>query len=79
VSVIDTATNKFFTRTINVGSFPIGVAVTPNSGNVYIANGNSAGVSVIGPANNKEIDTVPVGTQPYGLAATPDGSRRTST
>jgi YVTN family beta-propeller protein len=74
VSVINTATNKV-TATIPVGSFPLGVTVTPDGGNVYVTNSNSASVSVIDPVSSTVIDTVPVGTQPYSLAATPDGRR----
>jgi YVTN family beta-propeller protein len=74
VSVIDTATNKV-TATISVGSFPLGVTVTPDGGNVYVTNTNSATVSVIDPVSNKVIDRVSVGTQPYSLAAAPDGRR----
>ena len=36
VSVIDTATNTV-TATVPVGSYPIGVAVTPDGTKVYVA------------------------------------------
>lgn len=46
VSVIDTATNTV-TATVNVGSYPIGVAVNPAGTLVYVANSESHTVSVL--------------------------------
>ena len=46
VSIINTSTNTI-AKTVEVGSGPAGIAVTPNSANVYVANGNSNTVSVI--------------------------------
>jgi YVTN family beta-propeller protein len=73
VSVIDTASNTV-TATVSVGTFPNGVAVTPDGARVYVANifGNS--VSVIDTATNI-VTTVPVGPFPFGVAVSPDGAR----
>jgi YVTN family beta-propeller protein len=73
VSVIDTATNTV-TATVFVGTFPNGVAVTPDGAHVYVANifGNS--VSVIDTASNTVTATVLVGPHPFGVAVSPDGA-----
>ncbi|MCK9469445.1 MAG: YncE family protein, partial [Porticoccaceae bacterium] len=41
----------------------------------YIANNSSNTVSVIDTANNTVIDTVTVGSSPFGVAVSPDGAR----
>jgi YVTN family beta-propeller protein len=46
VSVIDSATNAM-TATIPVGSFPFGVAASPDGRKVYITNANTNTASVI--------------------------------
>ena len=57
ISVIDTATNKVI-GTVNVGSFPLGIAVNPDGKKVYVTNsgGDSTNftgtVSVINTATN---------------------------
>ena len=38
----------------------------------YVANAGSSTVSVIDTATNAVVNTVPVGTNPYGVAVTPD-------
>jgi YVTN family beta-propeller protein len=73
VSVIETATNTVI-ATIPAGSFPEGVAVTPDGSKVYVANNTSDTVSVIATASNKVIATIPVGIGPTGVAVTQDGS-----
>jgi len=80
VSVIDTARN-IVTATVDVGSGPEGVAVTPDRKKVYVVNsGNFFGslpgtVSVIDTATNKVIDTVNVGYYPTGIAVNPNGKK----
>jgi gliding motility-associated-like protein len=64
---------------INTGSTPITatITVTPVStatGFAYIPNHDSNNVSVINTATNTVVATIPVGTAPFGVAATPDGS-----
>ncbi|MFD5430138.1 YncE family protein, partial [Streptomyces sp. NPDC127084] len=63
VSVIDTATNTV-SATIDVGSFPIGVAVSPDGTRAYVVNGFSDTVSVIDTATNTVVATVAVGDDP---------------
>ena len=74
VSVIDTATNNV-TATVPVGTYPCGVAVTPDGTKVYVANNGSNTVSVIDTATNNVTATVPVGSYPRGVAVTPDGTK----
>jgi len=57
-----------------VGSFPVGIAITPNGAFAYVANLNSNSVSVINTATNTVTATIMAGTGPYGLAITPDGA-----
>lgn len=59
----------------NVGAFPYGIALDPDSGDLYVANnGEGAGdtVSVLSGANNSLIshsaNTIVVGSSPYGVA-----------
>jgi YVTN family beta-propeller protein len=75
VSVIDTATNAVVGSPIPVGSDvlePVGIAVTPNGASVYVTNSNDRTVSVISTASNTVVDTISVGTNPSGIAITPD-------
>ncbi len=74
VSVIDTA-NDTVVSTVPVGSFPLGVAVSPDGSRVYVTNGGSSSVSVIDAATDTVVSTVTVGTGPAGIAVSPDGSR----
>lgn len=83
VSVVDTGTNSVIT-TIPVGSFPNGVAVTPDGTRAYVINENSNSVSVIDTATNTVISDISVAgpsvtfhplTYPNGVAITPDGTR----
>ncbi len=85
VSVIDTATNAV-TATIPVGGNPIGVAVSPDGSRVYVANACDSGinnctstsstVSVIDTATDQVTGSpIPVGSGPFGIAVSPDGSR----
>ncbi|MDB4900960.1 MAG: beta-propeller fold lactonase family protein [Mucilaginibacter sp.] len=63
---------------INSGSTPITttITVTPVSsatGYAYIPNHDSNNVSVINTTTNAVVATIPVGTSPFGVAASPDG------
>ncbi len=73
VSVIDTSSNTVV-ATVNVGTQPYAVAVTPNGTKAYVANcgGN---VFVIATSNNTVSAKVVVGGCPYDVAITPDGTR----
>jgi YVTN family beta-propeller protein len=77
--VIDTTTNTV-TATVDAGSLPIGVAVTPDGKYVYVANSLGAGpepfpnnnVSVIDTATNRLVATVGVGQFPVAVGIIPD-------
>jgi len=57
------------------GHAPWGVAVNPNTDRVYVANEDSANVSVIDGATNAVVATVPAGYGPYGIAVNPNTNR----
>ncbi len=88
VSVIDTNPTHLTYNTV-VATIPVGqsvgaqVAISPDGSRAYVANFNSNTVSVIDTATNALVDTNPtmagtqsisVGTHPYGVAVSPDGS-----
>ncbi len=60
VSVINTATNAVI-NTINVGTEPVGIDITPGGNLIYVVNKVSNNVSVINVATNTVIDTISVG------------------
>ena len=59
--------------TINVGSGPEGVAVSPDGSSVWVANLDSDTVSRINTTTNA-VTPINVGNNPYGVAVSPDGS-----
>ncbi|WP_144502512.1 YncE family protein [Bacillus thuringiensis] len=59
-------TNLVF-ATIPVGSYPIEVAVNPNTNLIYATNTGSNTVSVIDLNTNSVIATIPVGSYPFGI------------
>ena len=73
VSVIDTTKNTL-AATISVGTFPAGVAITPDGTRVYVANILNS-ISVIDTATNAVVATISSGQFPTGLAIIPDGTR----
>src|ERR1017187_9407135 len=73
VSVIDTSINPVG-ATVNVGSQPYAVAVTPDGTQAYVAN-CGGDVFVIATSNNTVSAKVVVGGCPYDVAITPDGTR----
>jgi YVTN family beta-propeller protein len=62
------------TSTIPVGTYPRGVAFTPDGSTAYVTNAGSDTVSVIAVASGTVTSTIPVGSFPVGVAFTPDGS-----
>ncbi|MFJ9034361.1 Dyp-type peroxidase domain-containing protein [Streptomyces sp. NPDC102274] len=54
---------------------PVGVAVTPDGGSVYVANEVTARVSVISTRTGKITATVPVGQGVFGVTLAPDGKK----
>ena len=62
------------TTTVTVGSYPFGVAVTPNGAYAYVTNQDTNSVSVISTSSNTVTETVTVGSGPFGVAVTPNGA-----
>ena len=61
------ATNNI-TYILDVGSSPVGIAVSPDGTKVYVANYDDNTTSVINTSTNSVIATVPVGTGPNKIA-----------
>ena len=61
-------------KTINVGSYPLGVTITPDGRYIYVANRNSDMVSEISGSDNAVIKNISVESNPWGLAVAPDGA-----
>ena len=73
--MINTATNTV-AKTIQVGSSPSAVAVSPNGTRVYVANTGSNTVSVIDTTKNYQVvGTVAVGSAPTAVAVSPTGAQ----
>jgi YVTN family beta-propeller protein/autotransporter-associated beta strand protein len=73
VSVINTGTNAVVT-TINVGTSPTGIAVSPDGTRAYVTQtGNN--VSVIDTTTNTVVTTLTGFNAPAGVAFSPDGTR----
>ena len=73
VSVMNTSNNTAV-NTVTVGSYPTGVAITPNGSFAYVTDNGSNTVSVIKTSTNTVVKTVTVGSTPEGVAITPNGS-----
>ncbi len=68
ISVINTSTNMVTdTITTNVGFGPAGIAITPDPF-VYFPNRGSNTVSAVNTATNDVVATIPVGSNPFGIA-----------
>jgi YVTN family beta-propeller protein len=77
VSVIDTTSDKV-TGTVNLGgSFPVGIAVTPDGTRAYVSVGQNGNpfVAVVDTATDAVSATIAVGNMPTLLAITPNGGR----
>ena len=72
VSVINTVTDKVI-ATIPVGSYPNGVAVSPNGRRVYVGNEGSASLSVIDTKTNAMIATIGTRDVVVGLRRSREG------
>lgn len=59
---------------IRVGNRPVGIAVHPNMGRLYVANKDSDSVSVVDTSSNTQVKVIPVGREPAGVAAHPAGT-----
>src|SRR5204862_209784 len=71
VSVINTSTDEV-TTSIDVGSTPHGLAITPDGSQVLVAGFGTDQVEAIDTGSNQVIWQVPV-PQPHNLAITTDG------
>ena len=69
------AVNNSITSTIDVGSNPYGVCISPDGKNVYISNLVDTTVSVINTVTNTTVTKIAVGTLPLGISITPDGAK----
>jgi YVTN family beta-propeller protein len=54
---------------------PMGVALDPARGRLYVSTGRGGTVAVISPQDGKLISEVAVGARPWGLALSADGTR----
>ena len=66
VTVIDTVTGAF--SNVDVGSASVGLAVTADGGYVYVTAYYADSVKVIDTGSNTVIDSLDVGSGPYGVA-----------
>ena len=53
----------------------MGVAVSPDGALVYVATGRGGTVVALNAASGSAVNSVTVGTRPWGIALSPDGSR----
>jgi YVTN family beta-propeller protein len=74
VSVIET-TNYQLVASVPVGLNPIGLSISPNGNNVYVANSSPGTVSIIDTATNQVTQTINVGISPFAVSVSSDGSR----
>jgi YVTN family beta-propeller protein len=74
VIVIDTSSNTELGTQITVGSSPLGLAITPDGKEIYVANNDQAGsVSVIDSSTNSVVATLSGMAYPFAAAFSPDG------
>jgi len=66
VSFFDAETLKE-TRTVTVGRRPWNMALTPDGGKLYVANGRSNSVSVIDTRSGAKITDIAVEDLPWGV------------
>jgi gliding motility-associated-like protein len=74
ISLINTQTNTI-AGSIQVGTQPKGIALSPDGSRAYVVNEYSDNVSVINTSTNTVIAAITVDTNPEGVAVSPDGSR----
>ncbi len=67
--------SKSVTGTFDVGSRPVGIAVTQDGSKVYVSNELDNSVTVFNTGTIGPPVTTLVGTSPSGMAVSPDGSR----
>ena len=74
VDVMNAGTGQIVT-TVQVGTSPYDITISPDGSLVYVANSGTGTVSVINTSTNTAVATIPVGASPEGLVVSPDGSR----
>ena len=67
------ATKNGLTGLVTVGTYPVGIAITPNGQYAYVANWGGTTVSVISTSNDSAFKVITVGSNPRGVAITPNG------
>src|SRR5215467_1813156 len=67
--------NGIITSGIRVDSYPVGIAVNPNTDKIYVANEFSNTVSIIDESTDKIQATIKVGSFPYGIDVNPLNNR----
>jgi YVTN family beta-propeller protein len=67
--------NGTTTSGIGVDSYPVGIAVNPTTGKIYVANEFSNTVSIIDEGTDKVQATIKVGSFPYGIDINPLNNR----
>jgi YVTN family beta-propeller protein len=72
VAEVDTVAKKVLRR-CPVGPQPLGLALSPDDGTLYVANNRSASVSLIDIHSMTEVARTPVGKAPLRVAVTPAG------
>jgi len=73
VVAIDLATSA--QTVIRVGTTPGPIAVTPDSGQLWVVNIGSGDASRVDTATNRVTGALRLGSTPSGVAVTPDGSK----
>ncbi len=74
IGVIDVATSKLL-RKLPAGSDPEQFAVSADSTKLYIANEDTAELTIVDTTKGEVVKTVTVGTEPEGVALSADGKR----
>ena len=74
VSVVKTSTYEV-TKTINVGSSPRSIAISPDGATAYVTNTGDDTLSIINTSDNTVNTTVKVGKGPQSVAVTPDSTK----
>lgn len=76
LSVVDRGA-RTVSATVQVGNFPTGVEVSPDGSRIYVANLGTGSLSILDADNiagDQAVVDVGTDSQPWGLAAAPDGS-----
>lgn len=74
VSIVNTATNTVLADSIKVGTTPVGLALTPDGSQLYVANFASDSISVVDTVANKVIATITVGKGPRSVLFNTNGT-----